>query len=287
MSSSLMHHPLRHPKATYRAAFLLGALLALIAIRPVRAAEPFRLDRIGIVQISAASADQLQLRRGVLSLGNAIAWRGTFTQARPANLNPQLLNRPLVRVDAWLAYLNLGSNATAGFEILEGAQKFWVGEDSYFAVGVSRDTLVANGPLINLSTRSYLPAGGTAVIAGFVIEDRARTVLVRAVGPTLRKFGIGAFVGNPRLSVTRDGQVVTANDDWATGPDAAAIRLAATRVGAFPLDEGSRDAACLVILAPGAYSVQVESADPNAPAGEVLVELYPVPDDFFFSAPTP
>jgi hypothetical protein len=282
--SSVMHHPLRHPTATYLAAFLLGALLALIAVRPARAAEPFRLDRIAIVQFSLAPADQLQVRRGVLTLSQGIAWRGTSTQARPANLRPEVLDRPLVRVDAWLAYYNLGSLALAGFEVLDGSQKFFVGEDAYFAVAPSRETLLANGPLVNLSTRAHLPNGNGAVIAGFVIEDRARTVLVRAVGPTLRKFGIGAFIGNPRLSVTRDARVVLTNDDWSASPDAGDLRLAAARVGAFALDEGSRDAASLVILAPGAYSVHVESADPNAPAGEVLVEIYTVPDDFFYSA---
>jgi hypothetical protein len=276
-------HTLRHPKATYLAAFLLGALLALIAARPVRAGETFRLDRIAIVQYTLAPDEQLQLRNGVLSVDNTIAWRATFLTPRPANLRPEALNRPLVRVDAWLAYYGLGNGALAGFEVLDGAAKLFVGDQDYFAVAPSQDTLLANGPLINLSTRAHLPAGNGAAIAGFVIEGRARTVLLRAVGPTLQQFGIGSFTANPRLRVMHQAQTVVANDDWASGPEAGDIRLAATRVGAFALDANSRDAACLVILAPGAYSVHVDSADPNAPAGEVLVEIYTVPDDFFYA----
>jgi hypothetical protein len=280
----LMMHYLRQPKATYVAAFLLGALLALVAVKPARAAETFRLDRIAIVQFSLAPDNQLQLRHGILSVDGQIAWRASHLLPRPVGLRPEALNRPLVRVDSWLAYYNLGYGAVSAFELLDGSVKLFVGDDAYFAVAPSPDALLANGPLINLSTRAHLPAGNGAAIAGFVIEDRARTVLIRAVGPTLRKFGVGAFVGNPRLNVTRQAQVILANDDWASGPEAGDIRRAAARVGAFALDEGSGDAASLVLLSPGAYSVHVSSADPNAPAGEVLIEIYPVPDDFFLTA---
>lgn len=279
-----MMHLLRQPKATYVAAFLLGALLALLAAKPARAAGNFRLDRLAIEQFAPAPDNQLQLRHGILTVDGQIAWRATVLLPRPAGLRPEALHRPLVRVDSWLAYYRLGSGAVSAFEILDGAVKLFVGDDAYYAVAPSRDTLLANGPLINLSTRAHLPAGNGAAIAGFVIEDRARTVLIRAVGPTLRKFGVGAFVANPRLSVTHQAQTILANDDWSSGPEADDIRRAAARVGAFALDEGSRDAASLVILAPGAYSVHVSSADANAPAGEVLIEIYPVPDDFYLTA---
>ena len=148
----------------------------------------------------------------------------------------------------------------------------------------SPDALLANGPVINLSTRAYLQAGTGAVVAGFVINERARTVLIRVVGPTLGRFGIGSFIANPSLSVKQNGRTILANDDWSGSPDWDDVRRAAAHVAAFPRDEGSRDAASLVILAPGAYTVIAESADPSRPAGDVLVEIYTVPDDFFLSA---
>lgn len=40
---------LRPSRATYIAAFILGALIALLLVRPGRSAEPYRLDRIGVV----------------------------------------------------------------------------------------------------------------------------------------------------------------------------------------------------------------------------------------------
>lgn len=281
----MIHLPLP-TRASRLTLHLLGALLALLAARPTRAAETLRLDRIAIVQFSPAPDDQLQLRHGILFVDGRIAWRASHVLPRPAGLRPEALNRPLVHVDSWLAYYNLGYGAVAAFEILDGSVRHFVGDDAFLAVAPSQDTLLANGPLINLSTRAHLPAGNGAAIAGFVIEDRARTVLIRAVGPTLRKFGIGAFTGNPRLSVTREARTILANDDWTAGPEAGDIRRAAARVGAFALDEGSRDAATLAILGPGAYSVHVDSADANTPAGEVLIEIYTVPDDFFLSDTT-
>ena len=60
-------NPLRSPKSTYVAAFLLGGLIGLLVAAPARAAEPFRVDRIPIVRFTALPNDQLQLRTGVLN----------------------------------------------------------------------------------------------------------------------------------------------------------------------------------------------------------------------------
>jgi hypothetical protein len=275
---------MRSIKTTYFASFLLGAVIALIGAASARSADLFRLDRIAIVQYAAAPDGSLLRRNGVLAAAGGITWRGTQSLPRPANFRDETLNRPLVHVDAWSAYHNLGFGAVSSFEILEGAVKFWAGENAYFAVGVSRDTLLANGPLINLSTRAHLPAGTGAVVAGFVIEERPRTVLIRAVGPTLARFGIGSYAGNPALTLRQNGRMLLANDDWSGQAEKDDVRRAAAHVGAFPLDEGSRDAASLVILAPGAYTVIVESADSSRPAGDVIVEIYTVPDTFFLSA---
>jgi hypothetical protein len=46
------------------------------------------------------------------------------------------------------------------------------------------------------------------------------------------------------------------------------------RVGAFALDNGSKDAVVLIDLPPGAYSAQIKSAD--AAGGVALVEVYEV-----------
>ncbi len=84
---------------------------------------------------------------------------------------------------------------------------------------------------------------------------------------------------NPRMSIVgADGRTVASNDDWtADFENANAVRAASAKVGDFPLTF-KNDAATLVSLAPGVYTVVVtcESAD----QGTALVEVYEVPADF-------
>jgi hypothetical protein len=132
-------------------------------------------------------------------------------------------------------------------------------------------TIIPASRLINLSSRAVLRAGdaGGAFIAGFVVSaPAAKQILVRAVGPALGALGVDGTLSNPRLRVfDGSGQVVAENDDW-SGAD---LTAAFARVGAFTFPAGSRDAALLATLAPGAYSLHVESA---AGAGVALAEVY-------------
>lgn len=129
--------------------------------------------------------------------------------------------------------------------------------------------------LANLSSRLRVTGGDAnrSVIAGFVVTGlTTKQVLVRAVGPGLRSFGIGDALANPRL-IIRDssGAIVAENEGW---NDSAAISAAADKVGAFKLNPGSRDAAALVSLPPGTYTAQV-TANGN---GVTLVEVYDATD---------
>ncbi|GAB5562574.1 MAG: hypothetical protein SynsKO_42210 [Synoicihabitans sp.] len=131
--------------------------------------------------------------------------------------------------------------------------------------------------LINLSARAEIPAGGEALIPGFVVEgEGARTYLIRAVGPSLANFGVEGVMANPQLTLYRDGNLVAMNDDWADSGTAALTESTANNVGAFALPEGSADAAITLALIPGAYTVHVTGV--NGSAGSVLVEIYTVAD---------
>lgn len=264
----------------YVAAFLLGGLIALLVAAPARSAETFRLDRIAVVRITPVAEDQLLLRNGVLGVSGDIAWRGTQTIARPANTPAWALNRNLVNATAWLAFHSLGGLATADFEIQEGGVRAVIGDQTYLAVAPREGATVATGRLINISTRAKLP-GGDIVIAGFVIEDRPRAVLVRAVGPGLRRFGVASAHPDPWLTIKRNGQTVVGNDDWTNQNLASLVEQITARVGAFPLDIASFDAAAVVILTPGAYTVHVGSERSDVSSGDVLVEVYSVPEEAF------
>ena len=120
---------------------------------------------------------------------------------------------------------------------------------------------------LNLSMRTPMTPGQT-VSAGFVIGGTTRRrVLVRAVGPGLAGFGVPNVVTAPSLAVYSAQSPLAANTGWGGGP--ALTELFAS-VGAFALPVSSRDAALVLALDPGAYTVQVRGDN----AGEVLVEVY-------------
>jgi hypothetical protein len=97
-------------------------------------------------------------------------------------------------------------------------------------------------------------------------------VLVRAIGPTLAAapFNVSGVVADPRLTLFNGPTKIGENDNWG---GTAALTTAFTQVGAFALPPNSQDAAMVVTLAPGNYSVQVTGAG----GGVALVEVYEVP----------
>jgi sugar lactone lactonase YvrE len=128
-----------------------------------------------------------------------------------------------------------------------------------------------NDRLVNLSSRLRVTGGDASrsVVVGFVVTGEAsKQILIRAVGPGLAGFGVRDALEQPVL-VLRDstGKTVAENDGWKNSPD---VTSAGDRVGAFKLGNGSRDAALLATLTPGAYTAQV-TANGN---GIVLVEVY-------------
>ncbi len=130
--------------------------------------------------------------------------------------------------------------------------------------------------LINLSTRAFVGTGADLLIPGFVINGVApKTILVRAVGPTLAALGVTGVLADPRVSILQGSTTLATNDDWEANPDLAAVVAATSQVGAFALQARSKDAALIVTLRPGAYTAQVSGAANTT--GVALVEVYEVP----------
>ena len=135
---------------------------------------------------------------------------------------------------------------------------------------------VTEARLVNLSTRARVTAA-SPLISGFAISGTtARPMLVRAAGPGLTAFGVTGALATPRLQI-RDaaGALVAENAGWG---GSAALANTFANAGAFPFAAGSADAAAVVTLAPGSYTVQVLDASPNNPStgGVALVEVYDV-----------
>jgi hypothetical protein len=148
------------------------------------------------------------------------------------------------------------------------------GEFSFAATSVDPTVDIVQGvppvldapPLVNISTRATLSAGQIHT-SGFVVGGKvARSVLIRAIGPTLANFGVSNPLPSPTLTLFSRQFSISSNSGWGGDPFLEATFSA---VGAFSLPKTSRDAALVTSLIPGAYTVQVAGG-----AGEVLVEIY-------------
>ena len=193
--------------------YLLRRLPAGRADRPARCrARPrcrtVRLDRLAVVHFSPTPDGRLLLK-WVLNLAGDVAWRGTLNIDRAAGVPEWALNRHLVSVQAWAAFHGL-RRCDANFEIRAGGVHAPIGDQVYMAVDVATDARTANGSLINISTRTRLDSSGDLVIAGFVIEDSPRAVLVRAVGPSLGRFGVASPHPDPWVAIKRGAQLSAA-----------------------------------------------------------------------------
>ena len=120
--------------------------------------------------------------------------------------------------------------------------------------------------LANISTRGFVSSGEQVLIAGFIITDGGKTVLITARGKSLT--GIANPLQNPRLDLYQGGQLITSNANWQSNSNAAEIAAS----GLAPSD--SQEAALQVNLEPGAYTAIVSSED--ATSGIGLVEVYGV-----------
>ena len=138
----------------------------------------------------------------------------------------------------------------------------------------------AVGRTLNLSTRGWVRAGDGMLVVGLTVAGTApKPMVIRAVGPALADFGVAGVLADPVLAIRSGGNLVATNDDWenpvGTAVTAAQISAASGLVGAFALPAGGRDAALVMTLPPGGYTVEV-TGKANA-EGLVLLEVYELP----------
>lgn len=127
---------------------------------------------------------------------------------------------------------------------------------------------------VNASARAQVGTGSGILIVGFVITgETSKTLLIRAVGPSLAGYGVSDVLPNPKLELYSGSSRVRENDDW--GTDAAANAVAFKQVGAFSLVPDSKDSALLITLPPGVYTTHVSGV--NNSTGVALLELYDLP----------
>ena len=127
---------------------------------------------------------------------------------------------------------------------------------------------------VNLSARTQAGTGSQTLTAGFVLDGSGtKTLLIRAIGPTLAQYGVTGVLSSPQLVLLdANGQQLYANSGWG---GSQALVDAFAQVGAFSLPASSADAALLVTLPAGAYTAQVTGA--NNATGVALIEVYEMP----------
>lgn len=120
----------------------------------------------------------------------------------------------------------------------------------------------------NIATRGTVGSGENVMIAGCIVGGSAsKSLVVRAIGPSLFNHGVSDALANPHLGFfNANGALVSENEDWQQGPDAAAIQ----NLGLAP--ESPLEAAVLVTLTPGAYT-GIESPAPQD-SGVGLIEIF-------------
>jgi hypothetical protein len=122
--------------------------------------------------------------------------------------------------------------------------------------------------LANISTRGLIQPGDKLMIAGFIIQNGAVKVVVRAIGPSLAQFGIANALPDVTLQLRdANGAIVRENDDWMTDPDQK------TQLQALSLQPTNNlEAALVQTIPPGNYTAQVRGK-PEA-TGTGVVEVY-------------
>lgn len=163
-----------------------------------------------------------------------------------------------VRAAAWLAALRQGQPAPVIAD-LPSISSF--------------QPVVGHRP-VNLSVRGPVGTGEDVLIGGFTVSGTGtKTVLLRAGGPALVAAGVPGALADPLLRIyNADRQLIAENDDW--NPD---LERYAAHAHAFAWSDGSKDAAALLTLAPGAYTVHVVNRGPGTP--EALLEIYDLSRD--------
>ena len=121
---------------------------------------------------------------------------------------------------------------------------------------------------LNLSTRGVVSSGDSVLIGGFVVTGaEPKTIVLRALGPSLSRFGLSGVLTDPVLRVYNSSRTLIAtNDNWQSDPNHFILEAN----GLAPAN--LLESATVQTLAPGAYTVIVRGKDPTP--GISLVELY-------------
>jgi hypothetical protein len=119
---------------------------------------------------------------------------------------------------------------------------------------------------LNISTRETVGTGDNVLIGGFIVTGTTpKSVLLRAIGPSLADQGLSGVLQDPVLELHQGNSLIVQNDNWKSTQ-----KTAIEDTGIPPTDD--RESAIVITLAPGEYTAIVRGK--NAAIGTALVEAY-------------
>jgi hypothetical protein len=272
--------------ATVVVAAPLTAVLRNLSVRTTLAA-----DQILIVGVDMSGAGKEVLVRAVGPSLGVFGVPGTMADPRLAVFTAATPPVQIAQNDNWggnaavaAANLRLGAFALTPNTSLDAALVTTIaGGRTVQVSGPTAGTVIVEAydagagnaaRFTSIAARNFVGTGGDLLIAGFTIDGTgSKNLLIRAAGPSLGALGVPGTLVDPKLEVFTAAEVpqkVAENDNFAGAVDTLARTL-----GGFGFVPGARDAAILVSLPAGGYTVQVSGI--NNGTGEAIIEVYEVP----------
>ena len=147
---------------------------------------------------------------------------------------------------------------------IAGAQSLYSSGPPYLSSNPSSN-------LVNLSTRAFVSTGENALIGGFIVQgSQPATVILRAIGHSLRASGINNPLTDPVMELHGSSGLIATSDDWIDSSSA-------TTIASYRLDPtNSLESAIIATLNPGNYTVVIRAFNNGDGdlTGVGLVELY-------------
>ncbi len=137
------------------------------------------------------------------------------------------------------------------------------------------NTTPPSGAALNISTRLPVLTGDNVMIGGFIIVGpNPKTVVIRAVGPSLTAAGVPGALADPVLEIFSGPTRIGSNNNWRTTEIGGAItsRQAVEIDATGVAPQNDAEAAVVLTLAPGPYTAIVSGAGGGTGVG--LVEIY-------------
>ena len=143
------------------------------------------------------------------------------------------------------------------------------------------DVPSAESLLGNISTRSFVQTDANVMIGGFIIEGtEPKTVIVRAIGPELTRFGVPNPLADPTLELHNGaGALIASNNNWQTtiiGGIITSNQVSAIQNSGHAPTQPS-ESAIIATLPPGNYTAIVRGVSNTV--GVALAEVYDLSTD--------